>query len=1272
MSRYSVSPDLLFDRPWRAGHPFRPHTGRMRRRCIALLLLVLCLIIGGYGYLTDSARVRAMAQSYLSGLIGGRVEVGSARLSIFEGLRLEDVTVDVDEEGGAPDTVLLHAQTIVVLYDPRAMLAGRLEATQIIAEKPRVMMTVDSASNSWNYARLARLKARRRRPVVPNPTVPNLLPEILLRNARLSMSELQGGKLVERGSMAIDGQLVPSADGQGYSFELQSRGTEGIGPYVSGSVNSLTGGVDAHLRNFEFGQDWDFGHDVQAMLPAAVRQWWQRHQLAGRLDIPVVHYQPGLDGAPSSFRVETDLNGVTLTVGPEEWGENVPLKPPVDSPTAGPPIKAISLRQVAGVLVFTDTGIDVTDVSGRVENNAIRVSGRIDGYGPAAPLKLRVSSLASENIYIPPSPRYVDLLPKPVREFYRNLRPQGACAIDVELERRGEGGPPIVRGSVDIINGQFALKQFPYPLREAVGRVTFGPEGADGSEMVHIVNLRGRGVENGPNRDAFVTIDGSVGPLLPDTDPALDVRVSGVGISSEPTLRDAFPPEVRQALRTVGANGEDYPSYFGDFVCRVHKPAGKKAHWTFDTDIALDDAAGALVGFPYPLHHVRGNLKIRDGYLDVEGAEARRGDATVNIDGRVAWGTTFDEKGNAIPMVTDKPLQTMLRVRIHHLPIDADLLAALPPERRDWLTKIGLKGALDIDGVVSQPPATVMPGSVAATQPATPAENSPDFDLKLALTGGELQPPGSSFVVSGVSGTMRLTPDSIHIDSVSGHRGAGRVGMSGDVSWADSAPQVALRGQAVALQLDQALHDLVPAGARAEWDQLRPVGSIDADISYHTPQPAAATASPQTQPAPQAQFRAVLKPHDLSITPVKLPYRFDRLNGAIAIDGPHLVVPGLTARHGDATFALAGTGELNPRGSYDLQLSAKNVNIDPALRDALPASLQNIIDGLKLHGPCDFRFTRLAYRPGATTRPAEPDAASAAQDAEQLDLSLAVTFKGGGLDVGVPLDHVNGQIKLDAELRDQSLTSIRGDIDIDSLSMAGRVLHNFSADLVRTPDGDGLQLTKMQADLAGGQMAGEVNISFPADGPSRYALNLVVSNADVRQLAQETDPSIQGDLTASLTLEGAWGDPSSRRGRGDVLVVGKEMYRLPLILGLLQVTNLALPIAQPFHRGTARYSLDGQRVNFEQIELRSDTMLMDGTGHLDFGTKQVRMSFVTDNPSALQVPFLKDLLTGARNELFKINVKGTITQPKVETSVMGTFTTTVDEVFRGDEGKEGK
>ena len=94
----AVNLDPLFDRPWRPGHPFRPKMGRARRLGMVVLLLVLSAVIFGYGYLTDSDRVRSMAESYLSTLVGGRVKVGHVTLSIFEGQRLDDVRVYLDAD----------------------------------------------------------------------------------------------------------------------------------------------------------------------------------------------------------------------------------------------------------------------------------------------------------------------------------------------------------------------------------------------------------------------------------------------------------------------------------------------------------------------------------------------------------------------------------------------------------------------------------------------------------------------------------------------------------------------------------------------------------------------------------------------------------------------------------------------------------------------------------------------------------------------------------------------------------------------------------------------------------------------------------------------------------------------------------------------------------------------------------------------------------------------------------------------------------------------
>src|SRR5688500_10399445 len=102
MSTSGLSPDRLFDRPWRWGHPFARRTGRARRWGMTLLLLVLCGVIYTYGHVTDAARVRGMAETYLSRLVGGRVVVGKAYLSLFEGLRLDDVEVHVDRATPAP------------------------------------------------------------------------------------------------------------------------------------------------------------------------------------------------------------------------------------------------------------------------------------------------------------------------------------------------------------------------------------------------------------------------------------------------------------------------------------------------------------------------------------------------------------------------------------------------------------------------------------------------------------------------------------------------------------------------------------------------------------------------------------------------------------------------------------------------------------------------------------------------------------------------------------------------------------------------------------------------------------------------------------------------------------------------------------------------------------------------------------------------------------------------------------------------------------------
>jgi hypothetical protein len=234
------------------------------------------------------------------------------------------------------------------------------------------------------------------------------------------------------------------------------------------------------------------------------------------------------------------------------------------------------------------------------------------------------------------------------------------------------------------------------------------------------------------------------------------------------------------------------------------------------------------------------------------------------------------------------------------------------------------------------------------------------------------------------------------------------------------------------------------------------------------------------------------------------------------------------------------------------------------------------------------------------------------------------------------------------------------------MTIADRPAKNFVATLDKPADRDALKIDRMGGAFAGGEMSGQIDVSFPDIGSSHYAMAFVLRNVDVKELARVGD-DVKGQLNASLSLDGIWGQSASRRGRGDVDLSGKDMYKIPLVLGLMQITNLSLPLTSPFSQATARYSVDGPQVTFENINLRSGNMVMSGAGSMNFESRKVKMTFTTDNPDWAKLPFLGGLLQGAKNELLQIHVNGTIQEPKVSAGTMNTFTTTVDQVLRGGE-----
>lgn len=1332
-----LTPDRLYDRPFTAGHPFRRSPSAGRRWGMLSVFILLCTLIGGYLFVTDSTRVKKMAESELSRLIGGPVTVGEAKLSIFEGLRLEKVNVFIDGSGRA-DSILFSANTFLVSYDPRGLLAGRLKLTQIIAVDPLVQLTENLDTSKWNYQRMPRptTGATTRGASGSLPA----LPEIILRNAQIEYSEVQNGKLSSRGSMTLEGQLAPSSDAQKYSFEFQSRGgasgADGVvtlGPTVTGTLVRDTGQVTARL------QDFQFGRDIRSMLPAQVRSWWDRHGLAGGVDVPMLTYTPAKDDAEAKFRVETVLRGVNLTVRPEEWlgrdelavqawaGGAFDVMRAVGMNNAGVvdvlaklvAPSPIQLGQVEGKFTFTESGITIGEyaddgrtvtksLSGALEQNRFAIDGHIFGYSPLSPANVRI---VGQKIQIPASPRYITSMPRQVRELYDHLRPQGLAALHVRVDRPVAGAKLDVSGEIDILDGRFVFDRFPYPVRNATGRIIFGYDPSTGMDQVKLVGLKGYGNADGPNRNSVIHIAGLIAPLTGDAGVQVHVRCDEV--RDEPALYAAFPPEVKQALRNLDADGKGlYPKYTGAFECRVTRPIGPKSIWLIDTDVSLRDASGKFAAFPYLMENVSGKLSIREGYVDIVGATMRRGDASLVMDGRVAWragvaGTPLEPgeaEGDIIPPRPD------LKIIARNVPIDDALLEALPPDRRQWLTKSALKGVLDIDGRVWRP---------GASQIANVARSASDSDLthafEIALRDGSIWPVDGAHVISNLAAKLHLLPDRVTLTDVRAKRGSAELTGTGEIAWPRNKPSIAFSGTAAKLELDPSLYAILPPAAQQAWDAVKPEGIVDLDLSYRSapgadPSPgvpaagvtmiaaAAPVASAHDDPAlpppppmldaPLAEAAApdldlIIHPRQLSATVQAVPYKLTDIAGSVRVSGGRVTLANLSAKHGPASIRLSGGGNVASQTSeWDLRLSADHVPVDDDLRRALPPALATMIEGVKLAGVVSFEFPKLRVRtlppPGGDAPPPPPPAlasaagglvpttAPASASPVDVDFSVKLGFADASLDVGMPMEKVNGGADLAGTVRNSKLASLEGPLDIADLTIASRPVQDLHAEFYKPADQDALRIGNFKGRLAGGSIAGQVDLAFPEVGASRYAMNLVLRNADVRELTGEASADLTGELSASLALEGDWTNAHSRRGRGDVAVNGREMYKIPLVLGLLQITNLSLPITSPFSQASARFMVDGPVVTFESLELRSRDMLMSGSGQLNFDNKRVRMSFTTDNPNWPKVPILGDIVQTAKHELLQIHVKGTLQEPKVSATAVQTLTTTVDEVLRGD------
>ena len=639
--------------------------------------------------------------------------------------------------------------------------------------------------------------------------------------------------------------------------------------------------------------------------------------------------------------------------------------------------------------------------------------------------------------------------------------------------------------------------------------------------------------------------------------------------------------------------------------------------------------------FPYRVDRTVGTVTLKDTQLALH-LTGEAGGHPVHVEGAVA--TTAGGPG-------------FVEVRGEGMRIDEPLLAALPPRSAEIVRSLRAAGTFDFAFRHERSPE--LPGGFANT-------------LGIRLAQCSLTYAGFPYPLGNVSGFVHMDRGNWTIRDVVGSNDTGVVRCSGRlVRVGDDDGELTLDLAGTDVVLEKELRDALPPGMRRIWDDVDPRGNAEFTARVRHGVKARRT---------EVELEATPRGDTVSIEPAWFPYRLERLRGRLRWQQGRLHFEGVRGAHARTTVSADGTCRFTPDGGWHVsfeRLTADRFRADHDVLLALPAGLQEAVSGVRLKGLLSVDGALDIY----TTAPREvtlaggrtelvPGPAAAAWDM-QLDMEQAA------LDVGVPLEHVHGGIRLRGTSDGGTWRSL-GEIAIDSAIWRGLQVTSVRGPLMIDPagarfgaaaaGGDG-GARRLTGRIGGGTM--QLDGSVAAGDGGRFTVAMALADADLGRLGADLSAgptSSRGRVHGAVEVSGSRAGTHSLSGRGQLRLRDADLYELPVIVALLKILRVKAPDRTAFESGTVDFRIEGPRAYLDTIELSGDAISLVGAGEVDLDSN-IQLTFrPIMGESETQLPAMKRLLGGASGQFLLVHVDGTLGEPVTSTEAFPTLAAAVQKL----------
>jgi hypothetical protein len=168
---------------------------------------------------------------------------------------------------------------------------------------------------------------------------------------------------------------------------------------------------------------------------------------------------------------------------------------------------------------------------------------------------------------------------------------------------------------------------------------------------------------------------------------------------------------------------------------------------------------------------------------------------------------------------------------------------------------------------------------------------------------------------------------------------------------------------------------------------------------------------------------------------------------------------------------------------------------------------------------------------------------------------------------------------------------------------------------------------------------------------SSFQIDLHLGAANLGRFANERlggPKDINGTVSGTLVLTGSGSSTQTLRGKGELHVVDANIYQLTPLVAMLKVLRNRTPDSTAFNGCDMDFTIQGEHVHFQHLNLLGDAVSLYGNGEADFNRRLNLVFYTLIGPADLPIPLWKTIAGHVSQQGLQLKVVGTFDDPKIE------------------------